>query len=198
MKSLKPVGVNDFLMYLGVVTKHDVEELESAQKSYGDSWKKRGGTGAFMMLARKWDRIENFLGNLAKRAQANNQVNADGSPISNHDIFAAILMDTRREGIIDDIRDLRRYLILVEAHMLATGGVEMPVPKEVSKTPAAASTHTAPLWRTEHEDGRVTCSFCVGEMRVGERRPFPHMPNCMVLTQKRDAVVDGGSQHAES
>ena len=37
----------------------DVESLSYSQESYGDSWKKRGGVGAFMMLARKWDRIEN-------------------------------------------------------------------------------------------------------------------------------------------
>jgi len=37
----------------------DVRELVEAEKSYGDSWRKRGGVGAFMMLARKWDRIEN-------------------------------------------------------------------------------------------------------------------------------------------
>jgi len=37
----------------------DVRELMEAEKSYGDSWRKRGGIGAFMMLARKWDRIEN-------------------------------------------------------------------------------------------------------------------------------------------
>ena len=28
------------------------------KQCYGDSWKQRG-VGAFMMLARKWDRIEN-------------------------------------------------------------------------------------------------------------------------------------------
>ena len=52
-----------------------------------------------MMLARKWDRIEN-------------QVND-----SNYDIFLALEEDGRQEGLIDDIRDLRRYLLLVEAEM---------------------------------------------------------------------------------
>jgi len=78
------------------ITEQDVEELMEAEKSYGDSWRKRGGTGAFMMLARKWDRIEN-------------QVKAH-----NFDVFTAIQKDKRPEGIIDDIHDLRRYLILVE------------------------------------------------------------------------------------
>ena len=70
-----------------------------SEQDYGDSWKKRGGIGAFMMLARKWDRIEN-------------QVND-----SNYDIFLALEEDGRQEGLIDDIRDLRRYLLLVEAEM---------------------------------------------------------------------------------
>lgn len=35
------------------------------------------------------------------------------------DIFKAIDQDARPEGVIDDIRDLRRYLLLVEAEMRA-------------------------------------------------------------------------------
>jgi hypothetical protein len=34
-------------------------------------------------------------------------------------VFRAIASDARPDGIIDDIRDLRRYLLLVEAEMLA-------------------------------------------------------------------------------
>ena len=36
----------------------DIETLVEKEDDYGDSWKRRGGIGAFMMLARKWDRIE--------------------------------------------------------------------------------------------------------------------------------------------
>ena len=75
----------------------DVEGLHSSEQSYGDSWKQRGGVGAFMMLARKWDRLEK-------------QVNE-----YNYDVFLAAKDDMREEGILDDIRDLRRYLFLVEA-----------------------------------------------------------------------------------
>ncbi len=79
----------------------DVAGLIKAEESYGDSWKCRGGVGAFMMLARKWDRLEN-------------QVKKEG-----YDVFKAAFHDTRPEGIIDDIRDLRRYLMLVEAEVTA-------------------------------------------------------------------------------
>ena len=52
-----------------------------------------------MMLARKWDRLENQT----KRF--------------NYDIFQAIHHDSSPEGILDDIGDLRRYLFLVEAEL---------------------------------------------------------------------------------
>ena len=51
-----------------------------------------------MMLARKFDRIEN-------------------QSMKNHwDVFGAILDDPSNAGILDDIRDLRCYLYLVEAY----------------------------------------------------------------------------------
>ena len=84
----------------------DTEQLHVSEQSYGDSWRKRGGVGAFMMLARKWDRLEK-------------QVEEHG-----YDIFKAIKTDTRPEGIIDDIRDLRRYLLLVDAHIQTKGANE--------------------------------------------------------------------------
>jgi hypothetical protein len=77
----------------------DGKEVEARDKSYGSSWKKRGGVGAFMMLARKWDRIE-------KQAETNGW-----------DIFTTIRRDPSANGILDDIRDLRRYLLLVEAEL---------------------------------------------------------------------------------
>ena len=81
------------------IAQTDVTKLEEAGKSYGDSWKRRGGVRAFMMLARKWDRIENqVLG-------------------YNYDVFDAYFDDDRKEGILDDIQDLRRYLLLVEEHV---------------------------------------------------------------------------------
>ena len=84
---------------VNVLANDDVSALHEAEKSYGDSWKKRGGIGAFMMLARKWDRIEN---------QSNDYT---------YDIFLALEEDQRPEGLIDDIRDLSRYLLLVEAQI---------------------------------------------------------------------------------
>ena len=91
---------------VGNLSHQVAEQLHVSEQSYGDSWRKRGGVGAFMMLARKWDRLEK-------------QVEEHG-----YDIFKAIETDTRPEGIIDDIRDLRRYLLLVDAHMQTKGANE--------------------------------------------------------------------------
>lgn len=84
-----------------MIARSDVAVLEQKGATYGSSWRNRGGIGAFMMLARKWDRIEN-------------QAFAKG-----YDIFNACL-DSKDEvdGLLDDIADLRRYLLLVEGHVL--------------------------------------------------------------------------------
>lgn len=92
-----------FIEHLDEIAEEDAAGLRQAQKSYGNSWKKRGGVGAYMMVVRKIDRMEL-------------QVEKNG-----WDIFGAIASDPRPEGVIDDIRDLRRYLILVEAEMRARG-----------------------------------------------------------------------------
>ena len=88
---------SDFLHIQSLADK-DVDTLKKAQESYGDSWRDRGGIGAFMMLARKWDRIEN-------QCKGNH-----------YDIFGTIIDDPSDTGILDDIQDLRCYLLLVEEY----------------------------------------------------------------------------------
>jgi hypothetical protein len=109
--------MSNFLDQLDAIAAEDVAGLKKAQQSYGDSWKKRGGVGAFMMLARKWDRIElQVAKGLAPITTGDWQ-----DPVAKYDVFGHIVRDTRAEGLIDDIRDLRRYLMLVEAEMRARG-----------------------------------------------------------------------------
>lgn len=119
-EALAPPSVpTTYLDHLDAVGKADADSLRRAEKSYGDSWKRRGGVGAFMMLARKWDRLENaMVGPVVERADEQ-----DPTPlhVSDYDIFNRAKADKRAEGIIDDIRDLRRYLMLVEAHLIAEG-----------------------------------------------------------------------------
>ena len=82
------------------VAQNDLHALKRAETSYGDSWKRRGGVGAFMMLARKFDRIEH-------QAQKHGW-----------DIFEAGEVYKGEAGLLDDIRDLRRYLLLTEEHIM--------------------------------------------------------------------------------
>lgn len=98
--------IKHYRTLLAPIAARDAARVEEKDKQYGSSWKKRGGVGAFMMLARKWDRIEELV-----------------EKHFNWDLFAAIESDHRPEAVIDDIRDLRRYLLLVEAEMTARGGV---------------------------------------------------------------------------
>ena len=66
-----------------------------------------------MMLARKFDRIENQ------------------SEKHGWDVFEAGNVYTGEEGILDDIRDLRRYLILVENELVY--GEDIPQITEVQQ-----------------------------------------------------------------
>jgi hypothetical protein len=93
--------MSTYIDELNGVLSNDGEMIREKDKAYGGSWKKRGGIGAYMMLARKWDRLEQ-------------SVLAFG-----YDIFKAIEEDQRDESTIDDIQDLRRYLALVEAEIQA-------------------------------------------------------------------------------
>lgn len=85
--------------YIQMLANRDVATLKKKGESYGASWRKRGGVGAFMMLARKWDRIENLT-------------EANG-----YDIFE-VAADLEEGGILDDIQDLRCYLLLVESYVI--------------------------------------------------------------------------------
>ncbi len=76
--------------------KQDQTVLIGKGLHYGDSWKRRGGVGAFMMLARKWDRMENLL-----------------STSGSGPTLLATLQHNPGQ-VQDDVHDLRRYLLLVE------------------------------------------------------------------------------------
>jgi hypothetical protein len=84
----------EHLNFLPDVFQDDYELVVVRDQEYNASWKARGGVGAFMMLARKWDRLEPMVAR------------------HGYDVFT--MLDTHPDRI-DDIRDLRRYLALVEA-----------------------------------------------------------------------------------
>lgn len=185
---LKHVALMDAARYTTVtreISARDIDVLHKAAASYGDSWKSRGGVGAFMMLARKWDRIENQL----KRTDAPTKMDGAPSP-AKYDIFEHIEADPRREGIIDDIRDLRTYLMLVEAEMLAQGVIEGFVAKEDS---AKAPVRACQLPELRAQDLSISeCEAC-GEIVA----PQTDVCRRVAREERARAVADGGSQHAQ-
>jgi hypothetical protein len=88
-----------YMDYVPAIADKDVETLKRKDGEYGGSWLIRGGVGAFMMAARKWDRIE---------TQVKKQ---------HWDIISAAVEDRRPEGILDDLADLRAYTLLIEAEV---------------------------------------------------------------------------------
>lgn len=115
------------LALLPEIAQADVAELNQKEREYGASWKKRGGVGAFMMLARKWDRLENMVDEMRHYTPAG----AEPTPITHrgtyaagpYDIFSHVigseLEGGAAESLLDTVGDLRRYLMLVEAEMRA-------------------------------------------------------------------------------
>jgi hypothetical protein len=81
----------------------DIAYLRRKDTQYNASWKRRGGPGAFFTIARPWDRFESIASDqgfdIFKIIQHEGLAGPDGS-------------------LIACVRDLRRYLLLVEAEMM--------------------------------------------------------------------------------
>lgn len=105
------------LDYLTEVAEADVNQLLEKEKTYQGSWKKRGGLGTAMMLLRKIDRLEVIL------------------KAADYDIFKVCLVDlTGKDGsALAEIRDLRRYLLLVEAEVIAQTPTPPAMPPEENR-----------------------------------------------------------------
>jgi hypothetical protein len=90
---------------LKTIAASDVKRLLIGREKYGNSWRKRGGREAYFNVTRKIDRIE--------RACAQQQTDCDlfaairNTPASDGDIGG-------KDGLLDDIRELRHYLMLTE------------------------------------------------------------------------------------
>jgi hypothetical protein len=115
----------EHMKFLKQVAENDVQELERKENTYRGSWKKRGGVGAFMMCARKWDRIEGML--CPTRMHTRNGVSRTAD---NYDIFEEIEFDPKQSGedgsMLAEVRDLRRYLLLIEAEMISRAMTPIP------------------------------------------------------------------------
>jgi hypothetical protein len=151
---------------LAPIANDDVSRLVEKDLSYGASWKKSGGRSAWFMLLRKMDRLMEIMRRpspphgwstlecqeLIDHGEVNGgEITIDASLaqylLDDHlseDIFLKIEDNPRGEdgSALAEIRDLRRYLLLVEAEMVERGVVDPPlgaVQREASKEPAPGS-----------------------------------------------------------
>lgn len=131
------------LDYLARVADMDVEHILEKERTYQGSWKKSGGRSAWFMVKRKIDRLLVMLAPVPWPESfkpedldeiADNPKDCVLSPelagwvrdvVSSEDIFEAIhRKPSGADGtVLAEVRDLRRYLLLIEAEMMARGVV---------------------------------------------------------------------------
>ena len=97
----------DLRLALEAVFKADTAHIVKKDASYGSSWKKRGGVGAYMMFARKWDRLEQM---------------AQGPEGSYVDILDLATQQEQEQpgdesNVLAQVADLRHYLALFETEV---------------------------------------------------------------------------------
>lgn len=97
------------------ILREDVKFVNQRNQTYGSSWKKRGGVGAFMMLARKYDRMRQMNGGTVAYTPT----------------------------IAEDHMDLRCYLLLVLSERLFGTDV-VPVEDTIPYVAIGTSHTTAP------------------------------------------------------
>lgn len=157
------------LQHITPIAQEDAAGLLKAHESYGNSWKKRGGVGAYIIMIRKFDRMELTCEKFG------------------WNIFEAVRQDPRAEGIIDDIRDLRRYLNLIEAELRNLGYVTGKMAHRDNEKPATGGKvedcdrKHASKDKYIHEhvpDGSCTCHHCRTMKALADT---PHPDGCMCI-----------------
>lgn len=135
--------------YLRAVVEEDLRYVMIKDTSYGASWKMSGGRSAWFMLKRKIDRMCEMLkrpdnGKLEQAVMHLPPAPCGGvfsvrqetmewvrKALASEDIFTIIASqpaDGSDGTVLAEVRDLRRYLMLVEAEMIARGVVADPTP----------------------------------------------------------------------
>lgn len=100
-----------YMDHVRAVALAGVAVIVEKTRTYGPSWKRRGGPGAWFTTVRPWDRLETIVerhGGDVLAAVAADPSGADGSALG-------------------CLRDIRNYTILIEAEMVARGVVESPL-----------------------------------------------------------------------
>lgn len=125
----------DYHKNLLPIAQNDVDFLIKKDTSYGASWKKSGGRSAWFMAVRKIDRLLELMAPPEPPPGFNiwNITSTDGVSYLqkcyySENIFGMIAEKPKGEdgSVLAEIRDLRRYLLLIEAEMVERGVVEKP------------------------------------------------------------------------
>lgn len=138
------------MKYLEAVAARDVALLREKEVTYQGSWKRAGGRSAWFMLRRNMDRLLTMMAPpkdeigfsihdlddaIARARETDHEVTCDESVVRylrdcfvSEDIFAKITENPEGDDgtVLACVRDLRCYLILVEAEMMARGEIVSP------------------------------------------------------------------------
>jgi hypothetical protein len=132
----------DHMKFLADIAASDVAVLEVKEGTYKGSWKKAGGRSAWFMMRRNMDRLitmlappnsmqdilQDFTDHIHGAKESGDEIHIDTETLlrlrSNfiaEDIFAKIEEHPGGEDgtVLACLRDLRRYLLLIEAEMIA-------------------------------------------------------------------------------
>lgn len=172
--------------FLEAIALHDVEFLKEKDRSYGASWKKRGGVGVFMMLARKWDRLENTIKELGRFGGGEKDapsydllkwIAAESNTLYKPGHYPTPGWQGRDGTVLAEVRDLRRYLLLVEAELVARRAIALdgPEPSNERLVPRFESPGARPehLGQGTPEDGghHAVARTDLPRIEDGEERP---------------------------
>ena len=115
-----------YMNWLDRVVGDAVALIRKKTETYGDSWKRRGGAGAWFTTVRPWDRLEKIL------------EKHDGN------IFAALAADPSGQdgSALACVRDTMNYLILIEAHHRALMNNHLDAPLKAG-TPEDGGQHAS-------------------------------------------------------
>lgn len=91
------------------VAQSDVEGILVGEEEYDRSWMKDGGVGAWFTMKRCLDRLPVLVSR--KPSDSGDRF----------DIFQHVLADKAGTGVLDSVRDMRRYCMLVEAELVRQG-----------------------------------------------------------------------------
>jgi hypothetical protein len=101
--------------HLDDIVAKDLAYVAKKDAQYNASWKRRGGVGAWFTIVRPWDRLENMTA--YPRTVTHKGVTSTAAPYNIFEVIGNEGLEGPDGSAIACVRDLRRYLLLLEAEM---------------------------------------------------------------------------------